>query len=43
MFSNSMQFINNTMIYAGLAALIDVILGTAIAYLVWRTNLFGRK
>ena len=43
MFSTSTQLISNTLIYAGLAALIDVVLGTAIAYLVWRTNLFGRK
>ena len=42
MFSTSTQLISNTLIYAGLAALIDVVLGTAIAYLVWRTNLFGR-
>ena len=43
MFSSSTQLISNTLIYAGLAATIDVVLGTVIAYLVWRTNLFGRK
>ncbi|WP_434359439.1 iron ABC transporter permease [Parasalinivibrio latis] len=36
-------FIKNTLIYAGLAGLIDVILGTAIAYLVFRTGIKGRK
>jgi iron(III) transport system permease protein len=30
-------------LYAGLAALFDVMLGTAIAYIVWRTGLPGRK
>ncbi len=43
MFGTSMQYISNTLLYAGLAALIDVVLGTAIAYLVWRTGLAGRK
>ncbi|MBV7299656.1 ABC transporter permease [Enterovibrio paralichthyis] len=37
------EFITNTLLYAGLAGLIDVILGTAIAYLVWRTKMVGRK
>lgn len=37
------EFITNTLLYAGLAGLIDVILGTAIAYLVWRTKMAGRK
>ena len=36
-------FIKNTLIYAGIAALIDVLLGTAIAYLAARTTLIGRK
>ena len=36
-------YIYNTLLYAGLAALIDVVLGTAIAYLVWRTKIIGRK
>jgi len=42
-FSTATQYITNTLIYAGLAALFDVILGTAIAYVVWRTDLVGRK
>ena len=33
----------NTLLYCGLAALIDVILGTAIAYIVLRTTLPGRQ
>lgn len=42
-FSTASQYITNTLMYAGLAALFDVILGTAIAYIVWRTDLIGRK
>lgn len=42
-FGTASQFITNTLLYAGLAALFDVILATAIAYVVWRTNLVGRK
>jgi iron(III) transport system permease protein len=42
-FSTATQYINNTLLYAGLAALFDVILATAIAYVVWRTGLPGRK
>ncbi len=42
-FSTAMPFITNTLLYAGLAALLDVIIGTAIAYLVWRTHVPGRK
>ena len=42
-FRTATQYISNTLLYAGLAALIDVILGTAIAYIVWRTGLIGRK
>jgi iron(III) transport system permease protein len=41
--STSSQYINNTLLYAGLAALFDVILATAIGYIVWRTKLVGRK
>ncbi len=41
--SEAMQYITNTMLYAGIAALVDVILGTAIAYIVFRTDLIGRK
>ncbi len=42
-FSTAMPYITNTLIYAGLAALFDVILATAIAYLVWRTGIPGRQ
>jgi iron(III) transport system permease protein len=42
-FSASSQYVTNTLLYAGLAAGIDVVLGTAIAYVVWRTKLVGRK
>ena len=41
--SEASQYITNTLLYAGLAALFDVILGTAIAYIVYRTNLTGRR
>ncbi len=43
MFRAAGQYISNTLLYAGLAAIIDVILGTAIAYIVWRTGIRGRK
>jgi iron(III) transport system permease protein len=43
MFRTAGQYISNTLLYAGLAATIDIILGTAIAYLVWRTGVLGRK
>jgi iron(III) transport system permease protein len=42
-FSSSSQYITNTLLYAGLAAAIDVVFGTAIAYVVWRTKLVGRQ
>lgn len=42
-FETASQYITNTLLYAGLAALIDVILATGIAYVVWRTNLIGRQ
>jgi iron(III) transport system permease protein len=42
-FGSAFQYISNTLIYAGIAATIDVILGTAIAYIVWRTDVVGRK
>ncbi|KAA2237555.1 ABC transporter permease [Salinarimonas soli] len=41
-FGESSIYIKNTLIYATLAGLIDVVLGTAIAYLVLRTRLVGR-
>ncbi|RKT30983.1 iron(III) transport system permease protein [Roseovarius halotolerans] len=43
MWEGSKSFIMNTLLYAGIAATADVILGTAIAYIVLRTNIFGRK
>ena len=42
-FNSAGPFITNTLLYAGLAGLIDIILGTAIAYVVWRTGIRGRK
>lgn len=42
-FTQSSQYIWNTILYAGTAAVIDVILGTAIAYIVLRSGLIGRK
>jgi iron(III) transport system permease protein len=39
----STQYITNTLLYAGIAAFIDVVLGTAIAYLVLRTKTPGSK
>ena len=41
-FSESAGYIKNTIIYAGLAAGIDVVVGGAIAYIVLRTRLAGR-
>jgi iron(III) transport system permease protein len=42
-FSEASGFIANTLLYAGAAALIDIVLATAIAYIVLRTKIFGRK
>ncbi len=42
-FSESQGMIANTLLYCGLAAGIDVILGTAIAYLMLRTRLPARQ
>lgn len=42
-FQSASQYITNTLLYAGLAALLDVLLATSIAYVVWRTQLVGRK
>jgi iron(III) transport system permease protein len=42
-FEDSTRMIWNTFLYCGLAALLDVVLGTAIAYLVLRTRLPGRQ
>lgn len=43
MWEGSKTFILNTVLYAGIAATLDVIIGTAIAYIVLRTGIFGRK
>ncbi|GAB5509330.1 MAG: iron ABC transporter permease [Hyphomicrobiales bacterium] len=43
MWEQSKTYILNTVLYAGIAATLDVIIGTAIAYIVIRTNIFGRK
>lgn len=42
-FTDSTQMIWNTLLYCGLAALIDVIIGAAIAYIVLRTRIPGRQ
>ena len=42
-FDQSSRMIGNTLLYCGLAALLDVILGTAIAYIILRTRLPGRR
>jgi iron(III) transport system permease protein len=42
-FRDSSRMMVNTLIYCGGAALLDVLLGTAIAYLVLRTQLPGRQ
>ncbi|MBM3731947.1 MAG: iron ABC transporter permease [Acidimicrobiia bacterium] len=42
-FKTSPQFVTNTLLYSSVAALIDVVLGTAIAYIVMRTDLVGRR
>jgi iron(III) transport system permease protein len=41
--SNAGGMVGNTLLYCGLAAAIDVVLGTAIAYLILRTKLLGRQ
>lgn len=42
-FSDSAGFIKNTLLYATLAGLIDVVVGTAISYLVLRSRLAGAR
>ncbi|MGF6176174.1 ABC transporter permease [Ensifer sp. 4252] len=42
-FGESSLYIKNTLIYASLAGLIDVVIGGAIAYLVLRTKVVGRR
>ena len=41
-FGESFVYIKNTLLYASLAAFIDVVIGGTIAYLVLRTKLIGR-
>jgi len=42
-FTDAKQMIWNTLLYCGLAAFIDVIIGAAIAYIVVRTTIPGRQ
>jgi iron(III) transport system permease protein len=42
-FRDSAGMIRNTLLYCGIAAGIDVVIGAAIAYLLLRTNLPGRR
>ncbi len=42
-FAETPEYMTNTVLYSLLAAFIDVILGTAIAYLALRSKLFGRQ
>ncbi|MCC7348271.1 MAG: iron ABC transporter permease [Variibacter sp.] len=42
-FSEAGPLIGNTLLYCGLAAFIDVVLGAVIAYLVLRTRIPGRR
>jgi iron(III) transport system permease protein len=42
-FQDSSGMIRNTLLYCGLAALIDVAIGVAIAYLIVRTKIPGRQ
>ncbi|MBI3454058.1 MAG: iron ABC transporter permease, partial [Rhodospirillales bacterium] len=42
-FRESPQFITNTLLFCGLAASVDVILGATIAYLIFRTRLPARR
>ena len=42
-FAETPEYMTNTVLYSFLAGLIDVVLGTAIAYIVLRTKLIGRQ
>jgi len=42
-FAETPEYMTNTVLYSCLAGIIDVILGTAIAYIVLRTKLWGRQ
>jgi iron(III) transport system permease protein len=42
-FTETPEYMTNTILYSFLAGLIDIVLGTAIAYIALRTKLIGRK
>jgi iron(III) transport system permease protein len=42
-FKETPEYMTNTVLYSFLAGVIDVVLGTAIAYIVLRTKLIGRQ
>lgn len=42
-FAETPEYISNTLVYASIAASLDVVIGVAIAYLVFRTSLIGRQ
>lgn len=42
-FAETPEYMTNTVLYSSLAGIIDVVLGTAIAYIVLRTKLIGRQ
>lgn len=42
-FNTTSQYITNTLLYAGVAALFDVAFSVAIAYIVLRTKVIGRR
>ncbi len=42
-FAETPEYMTNTLLYSLIAASIDVVLGTAIAYIVLRTKLLGRQ
>ncbi len=42
-FKETPEYMTNTVLYSFLAGIIDVVLGTAIAYIVLRTKLIGRQ
>jgi iron(III) transport system permease protein len=42
-FQTALHYVTNTVIYAGIAGVADVLIGVAIAYVVLRTKLAGRK
>jgi len=42
-FATTPQFVTNTLLYASIAGVIDVVIATAIAYIVMRTKIVGRQ